>query len=171
MWLDEWTRVGEILLSALLVYVALVLVLRITGKRTTSKMNSFDWVVTVALGSMVGTIILVDEVPLVEGIAGIAGLVVLQYAMAATAARFPGFQNVIKATPRMLYYGDEFFEQTMKQERITRVEILAAARSQGFTSFNDISAVVLETNSDLSILPRPEHEDDLDELLDNVNDG
>jgi len=170
MWLDEWTRVGEILLSAVLVYVALVFVLRITGKRTTSKMNSFDWVVTVALGSMVGTIILVDEVPLMEGIAGIAALVVLQYAMAATAARIPRFQQVIKATPRLLYYGDEFFEKTMKQERITRVEILAAARSQGFTSFDDISAVVLETNSDLSILPRPEGEGDLDELLDNVSD-
>lgn len=163
MVVEDWTRVGEIAVMAVVVYAVLVALLRLTGKRTTSKMNSFDWVVTVALGSMVATVILVDEVPLVEGVVGIASLVALQYGVAWTAARWPGFQKLIKASPRLLYYRDGFDEEALRQERLSREEVAAAIRAQGFCSMDEISAVVLETNADLSILP--ESDGPIDDVL------
>lgn len=153
MFFDDWTTLGEIVVLTVLVYTALVVVLRMTGKRTTSKMNSFDWVVTVALGSMVSTVILVDEVPLVEGVAGITALVLMQYTVAFGAVRIPWFQSLVKASPRLLYYRGEFNDETMRRERLTREEVLASVRTQGYTSMDEVSAVVLETNADLSILP------------------
>ncbi len=153
MLMENWERIGEILVMTALVYAFLVGLLRFTGKRTTSKMNSFDWVVTVALGSMVSTVILVEEVVLVEGLVGISGLVLLQYLVAWAAARWTGFQTMVKATPRLLYYDGEFDEGAMRRERFTREEVAAAVRAGGYDSLDEVKAVVLETNADLSILP------------------
>lgn len=153
MFFENWKMLGNIAVMTVLVYAALVVVLRFTGKRTTSKMNSFDWVVTVALGSMVSTVILVEEVPLVEGIVGIVALVMCQYFVAWVAARFPRFQGLVKASPRLLYFDGQFNHRVMRRERFSREEILAAVRTQGFGSMHEVGAVVLETNADLSILP------------------
>ena len=157
--LERWLSIGEILILALIVYGALISLLRITGKRTTSKMNSFDWIVTVALGSMVATIILVDDVPLIEGLAGIAGLIVLQYLVAWLASRSRRFQRLVKASPCLLYYGDEFNDETLLKERVTRGEIIAAVRAEGYHSLERVSAVVMETNADLSVIPKAEEQD------------
>lgn len=166
MFFNSWTTLGEILVLTVAVYVLLVVVLRVTGKRTTSKMNSFDWVVTVALGSMVSTVILVDDVPLIEGGVGIAALVSLQYIVAWIAARSSGFQSLVKASPRLLFYRGEFMEKAMRQERLTRAELLASMRAQGYATPDQVLAVVLETNADLSILPRSDEEEE--ETLRNV---
>ncbi|MBA2662590.1 MAG: DUF421 domain-containing protein [Bradymonadaceae bacterium] len=152
MFFESWTKLAYVGLLALLVYLALIVLLRVTGKRTTSKMNAFDWVVTVALGSMVSTVILVDEVPLLEGLTGIAVLVLLQFIVAKVAARSGRFQSAIKATPTMLLYEGEFLEEAMRKERVSREEIIAAMRAQGFTSPEEVYVVVLETNAEMSIL-------------------
>ena len=158
MFFEDWQMLGEIAVMTVLVYAALVMVLRTTGKRTTSKMNSFDWVATVALGSMVSTVILVEEVPLVEGIVGIVALVMCQYVVAWMAARNSRFQRLVKATPRLLYFDGQFRDEAMRHERVTREEVLAVARTQGFSSMDEVGAVVLETNADLSILPTADNQ-------------
>ena len=169
MFFDDWSTLAEILVTTGVVYFALILILRITGKRTTSKMNSFDWIVTVALGSMVSTVILVDEVPLVEGILGIVALVLLQYLVALLASRFPRFQSIVKANPRLLFYDGEFNHDAMRHERITEAEILSIVRQQGYLSLENVQAIVMETNADLSILPTPDEEkDDQPGTLQNV---
>ena len=56
MFFDSWTALGRVLLVGTLAYVALVAILRISGKRTLTKLNAFDLVVTVALGSTLATI-------------------------------------------------------------------------------------------------------------------
>jgi hypothetical protein len=63
----SWSDVGRVLAMSLLVYPTLVLVLRVSGKRTLAKMNAFDLVVTVALGSTLATILLSADVSRVEG--------------------------------------------------------------------------------------------------------
>ena len=159
MFFNDWSTLVEILTTTLVVYLILILLLRITGKRTTSKMNSFDWIVTVALGSMVSTVILVDEVPLVEGVLGIFALVLLQYLLTLTASRFPRFQSIVKATPRLLFYRGEFNHDAMRHERITKEEILSTVRQQGYLSLDQVHAIVMETNADLSILPTPDSDE------------
>ena len=152
MWSSEWRMLVEVALIAVLIYVLLIVLLRITGKRTTSKMNNFDWIVTVAMGSMVSTVILVDDVSLLQGLVGISTLVVLQYVVAWSAVRSSWFERIVKASPALLYYGGEFHRDVMRRQRVTRAEVLSAVRQQGHTSLDDVVAVVLETNAELSIL-------------------
>jgi uncharacterized membrane protein YcaP (DUF421 family) len=132
-------------------YVALVAILRITGKRTLSKMNAFDLIVTVALGSL-ATVILSRSVSLVQGIAAFLLLTLLQFAVTWTSVRSARFQRWIKAEPRLLAHDGRLLESAMRQERVTRKEIEAAVREKGLGALQDAKCVVLETDGSLSIV-------------------
>ena len=99
MLFDSWAGLGRVLLVGTLAYVALVLLLRVSGKRTLTKLNAFDLVVTVALGSTLATVLLSKSVAFAEGVLAIGLLISLQYAIAWLSVRSPRFQAMIKAEP------------------------------------------------------------------------
>jgi uncharacterized membrane protein YcaP (DUF421 family) len=72
MFFDSWQGLGRVVVVGILAYAALVFVLRLSGNRTLSKLNAFDLVVTVGLGSTLATILLNKDVALVEGIVALA---------------------------------------------------------------------------------------------------
>ncbi|SCG16716.1 Protein of unknown function [Micromonospora echinofusca] len=144
----------RLLVVAAIVYPALVLILRLSGKRTLSKLNAFDLVVTVALGSTLATILLSRDVSLVEGILALVLLVALQYVVALLGVRWPPSQRLIKARPTMLLRDGQMRHATMRRARVAESEIRQAARSQGTGDLHGLAAVVLETDGSLSVLPR-----------------
>ncbi|RJP17700.1 MAG: DUF421 domain-containing protein [Candidatus Abyssobacteria bacterium SURF_5] len=155
MFFHSWDGLLRVILGGVFAYIALVLILRVTGKRTLSKMNAFDFVVTVALGSTLATIILSKDVALAEGVLALALLVCLQLAVTWLQIRSRRFQPLIKAEPRLLFHGGNFLEVALKEERVTREEVLAAARAQGRANLQDVNAVVLETDGSFSVLSGP----------------
>jgi uncharacterized membrane protein YcaP (DUF421 family) len=152
MLFDSWTGLGRVVLVGALAYVALVLLLRISGKRTLTKLNAFDLVVTVALGSTLATVLLSKTVALAEGALALGLLILLQYAIAWLSVRSPGFQAMIKAEPTLLLCRGRFLAVAMRAERITRDEILAAVRASGAADVGKVAAVVLETDGSLSVI-------------------
>lgn len=135
-----------------LAYAALVALLRLTGKRTLSKLNAFDLVVTVALGSTLATILLSKDVPLADGVLAFAVLILLQYAVTWTSLKSKRFERWIKAEPSLLFHDGAFLEDAMRRERITRDEVLAAMRQAGHGDPGGVRSVVLETDSSLSVI-------------------
>jgi uncharacterized membrane protein YcaP (DUF421 family) len=75
---NDWEGIIRIFIIGILAYISLVLMLRLMGKRILSKMNAFDLVVTVAIGSMLANILLNQNIPLVEGVLGMGLLILLQ---------------------------------------------------------------------------------------------
>ncbi|MGB3722587.1 MAG: DUF421 domain-containing protein, partial [Pacificimonas sp.] len=65
-WFNSWERLLSIGLSAIATYIGIVILVRISGKRTTSQMNNFDWIITVALGGLVTSGILLKGVSVVD---------------------------------------------------------------------------------------------------------
>ena len=153
MLFDSWAGLGRVLLVGSLAYVSLVLLLRVSGKRTLSKLNAFDLVVTVALGSTLATVLLSKSVALAEGVLALGLLILLQYTIAWLSVRSPRFQSFVKAEPTLLVHRGRFLDHAMRAERITREEILAALRASGTADVGEIAAVVLETDSSLSVIP------------------
>ena len=153
MLFDSWAGLGRVLLVGSLAYVSLVLLLRVSGKRTLSKLNAFDLVVTVALGSTLATVLLSKSVALAEGVLALGLLILLQYTIAWLSVRSPRFQSFVKAEPTLLVHRGRFLDHAMRAERITREEILAALRASGTAEVGEIAAVVLETDSSLSVIP------------------
>lgn len=151
MWFDRWGDLARILVVAPLAYLILVVVLRVTGKRTLSKLNAFDLVVTVALGSTLATVILSTDVSLSEGLLALSLLVFLQYVVTWSSVRVPLVRHLAKSEPTLIYR-DGFLGSAMRRQRVTRTEVEQAARSQGYSSLQQVSAVVLESDGSMSVL-------------------
>lgn len=152
MLFDSWTGLARVLVVGILAYLAMVFLLRISGKRTLSKMNAFDFIVTIALGSTLATVLLSEDVALAEGILAFALLIFLQYIITWLSVRSSTVFQLIKAKPELLFYQGQFLESVMKQERVNEAEIRAAIRTSGIARLEDVAAVVLETDGTFSVL-------------------
>ena len=150
---DNWQGLLRVLIVGIAAYAALIVMLRGSGKRTLSKMNAFDLIVTVALGSTFATVLLSNSVPLLEGILGLALLVYLQYAITWLSVRSERFQNLIKAEPTLLVHEGQYLDAALHRQRVTREEIDAALRQSGQTDIAEVISVVLETDGSLSVIP------------------
>lgn len=149
---DGWSGIARVIVVGTLAYVALVVILRATGKRTLSKMNAFDFIVTVALGSTLATVLLSQSVALAEGVAALFLLCALQYVVTFLSVRSERLQHLVKAEPTLLFHRGRFLSDAMRRERVTREEVLAALRQQGHAGIGGVEAVVLETDGSLTTL-------------------
>jgi uncharacterized membrane protein YcaP (DUF421 family) len=152
MFFDDGYGLLRILVVAPLAYLAVVVMLRVSGKRTLSKMNSFDFIVTVALGSVLASTIMTETVALLEGILGMGLLVLLQYVITWLSVRSDRFSSLIKAEPSLLYHDGHYIASQMKHSRITETEVQAAIRERGNGSMDDVAAVVLETDGTFTVI-------------------
>lgn len=150
---DSLLGVGRTVLVGTLAYVLLIVFLRISGKRTLSKMNAFDLVVTVAIGSTLATILLSKDVALAEGAAAFATLIGAQYLITFISVRSEWFRKLVKSEPTLLFHEGRFLTEKLRRERVTQAEVRAAVRAQGFTHMQSVGAVVLETDGSFTVLP------------------
>lgn len=153
---DGWLGLIRTLIVGVCAYAALVLMLRVSGKRTLSKMNAFDFVVTVALGSTLATVLLSKDVALVEGVAAFALLIALQFVITWLSVRSKTISGLVKSEPALLWHRGKFLRGAMRKARITEGELLAAMRSQGQATLESVEAVVLETDGSFSVIARQE---------------
>jgi len=152
MLFDSWTGLGRVVLVGTLAYVVLVAFIRVSGKRTLTKLNAFDLVITVALGSTLATVLLSKDIPLAEGVLGLATLIVLQYAITWASVRVPWFKRLVKSRPTILVSRGAFIDDALLEQRVTRDEVYAVLRSQGVSAVEDVGALVLETDGSFSVV-------------------
>lgn len=152
MFFDDWHGLVRVLLVGVSAYVALVLMLRVSGPRTLSKLNAFDLVVTVALGSTLATVLLSKDVSLTEGLLAFAVLIGLQYAVTWTSVRSSRFSRLVKSEPVLLVHQGRLLPGTLRRARVVEAEVRATLRDQGFARLEEVEAVVLETDGSLSVL-------------------
>jgi uncharacterized membrane protein YcaP (DUF421 family) len=152
LYFNSWQALARVLLIGIPAYVALVLTLRISGKRTLTKLNAFDFVVTVALGSTLATVLLSKEVALAEGIVALALLVFLPYVISWGSVRQPWFSRTVKSEPTLLVHRGECLEGAMLKQRVTREEVLSILRKEGLTAISHAAAVVLESDGSFSVI-------------------
>lgn len=154
MFFSSWETIFKTVLAGVLSYTVLLLFLRISGKRTLSKMNAFDLVVTVALGSTLSTTLVSGDVSVADGIAAMFTLIAIQYVVAFLSSRSGPFLRMIKSTPAALFSDGNFNEEVMLRERVAKEEVLAAIRNAGNADLSDVALVILETDGTFSVLPR-----------------
>jgi uncharacterized membrane protein YcaP (DUF421 family) len=149
---DGWGGIARTLLVGTLAYVALVFMLRISGKRTLSKMNAFDFLVTVALGSTLAAVLLDDGITLSEGTTAFALLIGLQYLVTWSSVRAPWVKRLVTGEPELVAHRGRLLTDAMRRNRVTEDEVFAALRNAGHVGFDDTEAVVLETDGSFSVV-------------------
>lgn len=150
---DDLSDVVTVVLTAAFTYAWLVMVLRLSGKRTLSQLNAFDFIVTVALGSIMASTIMTSTVAWTEGAAALATLAILQFVAAWASTRVNWIRTAITSQPTVLLRDGQMIADAMLRERIDEDSLCAAVRSSGSGDLESVAAVVLETDGTLSVIP------------------
>ncbi len=147
-----WSGILDTVITGILCYFGLVILLRLSGKRTLSKWNSFDFVVTIAFGSILASALLSDGTALVQALVAFAVLILLQFIITWTAVRSDVVQALIKSEPSLLLFKGKLIDSILTKQRVAEGEVLAAIRLSGYSSISEVDAVILETDGSFSVI-------------------
>lgn len=152
MFFDDWSGIGRTVLVGVAAYVGVVLFVRLAGKRTLSKLNAFDLIITVALGSTLATILLSKDVALAEGLTAFALLIALQFVITWMSVRTGAVPALVKSEPTLLVFRGRQRDAALRDQRVSEAEVLQAVRQGGYGRVSDVHAVVLETDGSFSVI-------------------
>lgn len=147
-----WQTMAAVLLSTIAIFLAVLVATRITGLRSFSKMSSFDFAMTVAVGSLMASTALSAEVTVMHGVVGLVGLYGFQWVVAQVRQRVPRAGRLVDNTPTLLMVGTTMLDDHLLAVRVTRSDVRAKLREANVLCYEDVQAVVLETTGDISVL-------------------
>lgn len=159
LFFDNIEKLARIVLTAAMVYLMIVAVTKVSGKRSTSQLNNFDWIVTVMIGSLGASTILLKNVPFIEGMSSILTLYLLQFLVTKYASISPSFSSFILSEPKIVFYQGQFLPDAMRDERLTRQELESVMRSNGIHSLDEIEAIVFESDATLNVITKDRDKD------------
>lgn len=151
-----WESVAAVAIGMCCVYAAVIVATRIAGLRSFSKMSSFDFAMTVAVGTLVGSIALTRDPPVLQGLVGVATLYLLQWVVAHLRLRFQKFAGWIDNTPVLLVEDGRILAGNLRRAQVTHEELHSVVRAAGLPSLKKVRAAVMETTGDISIVSGPE---------------
>lgn len=157
---NGWEPIVRIIMVGSLAYASIVLILRVSGKRTLASMNAFDFIITVALGATFGRILTARQVAAAEAATAFLLLAGLQYVVSWLEVRWPAFAGLVTAQPSLLFYRGRFLEAAMRKERIRREDMLGAIRKNRLSGLSQVEAIVLESDGTLSVVKKQEPADE-----------
>lgn len=146
----SWSSGALVVLSSAAILVGLIAYVRLAGLRSFSKMSSFDFAVTVALGSLLAAVALSGS-SLVEGLLAAGSLIGVQAVLAVGRSR-GNLSRAVDNQPVLLMADGEMLDDNLRRCRITTADVRAKLREANVLSYNDVRAVVLETTGDISVL-------------------
>src|SRR5699024_11343099 len=152
MWFDTWADLARILLTGVAAYVVLVAMVRLSGKRALSQLNAFDFVVSVAIGSVLATTLLNADVVLAEGVIALGLLLGLQYLVVSISTRWPRARDGVTSQPTLLRADGHIQYETLRGQRLTESELRQVVRMHGIGDLSQVKAVILESNGEFSVI-------------------
>ncbi|MFP1630793.1 DUF421 domain-containing protein [Zhengella sp. ZM62] len=158
MFFQSWSGIVRTIVVGTLAYLFLVVSLRVSGKRTLAKLNAFDLVVTVAIGSTLATVLLSEKVALAEGVTALLLLIALQYLVTALSVRSRAFARAVRSEPSLLLRHGEPVPGALRKARVTKEELETVVRRAGQQDLAGVAAVILETDGSFSVIPEDRSE-------------
>jgi len=136
-----------------IVYVALLLGLRLAGKREMGQMTPFDLVVILLIANAVQNAMVGPDTSVTGGLIAAGVLIVGNYGVAEARERLPWLRRAVEGTPTLLISNGEFVSQHLRREGIDEDEVVMAIREHGVANVKDVRMAVLETDGSISIVP------------------
>ena len=155
----SWSSLAVALAGGVGIYLAVVLLTRLSGVRSLAKMSSYDFAATVAVGSIVASAA-IGSTPLAKAALGLAVLYGLQLATSSLRRR-DLLGGAVDNQPVLLMSRGRFAEDGLRRTRVSRHEVYAQLRLAGVTRLEDVQVVVMETTGDMSVLTGEPVDDEL----------
>ena len=143
----------SIVLRTLIVYVAVLLGLRVAGKREIGQMTPFDLVVILLIANAVQNAMVGPDTSVTGGLIAAAVLVAANFGVAQASERIRFFRRAVEGTPTLLIHNGQFVDAHLRKEGLDRDEVLMALREHGVADASEVKLAVLETDGSISIVP------------------
>jgi uncharacterized membrane protein YcaP (DUF421 family) len=151
-WLTtSWTAVIMVIITSISIYTALIIVTRIVGVKSFSKISAIDFAITVTIGAIIARTILTKNPPLLQGLVALAILFLLQIILS-WLRRNPLMNKLVDNKPLLLMRGSEMLEDNLRKARVTPDDVRAKLREANVARLSQVKAVVIETTGDISVM-------------------
>lgn len=148
----DLTLVLKMLFAGVLIYVYVIIITRVAGKRTFAKMSSFDFAITIAMGSILADAVNKPVSSLGPALISLAILAGLQVLFAKLRSVSDGFEKLVSNSPLLLMEGEQILEENLKKALVSRADLMAKLREANVLELSQVRAVVFETTGDISVL-------------------
>jgi uncharacterized membrane protein YcaP (DUF421 family) len=146
----------ELIVRALLVYLFLILLLRVTGKRQVGQLAPFDLVLLLVLSNAVQNSMNGGDNSLIGGVISATTLVLVNLVVGVVTHRSKKLEALIEGRPQVLIHNGKLYQEIMTAARLTHHELHAALRQGGCACVDDVHMAVLENNGSISVVPKRE---------------
>jgi uncharacterized membrane protein YcaP (DUF421 family) len=153
MW-NPSVALWDLVVRAVVVYVFLIALLRITGKRQVGQLAPFDLVLLLVLSNAVQNSMNGGDNSLIGGLVSATTLVVLNYTVGTATYRSKRLERLIEGRPEVLVHNGKIFEDVMARAQLTHHELNAALRRAGCSTFSEVHYAILENNGSISVTAR-----------------
>lgn len=146
----------DAVLRAVAIYLVLLVIFRLTGKRSMAQVTTFDFIILLIVGEATQQALLGEDFSVTQAALVIATLILLERLFDYFSWRLPRFKRITEGLPVVVVENGRALEGVMSKEQITTDDVLSAAReSQGLERMDQIKWAVLETSGGISIVPKP----------------
>jgi uncharacterized membrane protein YcaP (DUF421 family) len=144
----------DIVLRAVVIFVFLLVLMRVLGRRELSSLEPFDLIILVVIGDLVQQGVTQNDWSVTGSLLAVGTLGVLTVGVSWLSWRFPRVRPVLDGQPIVLLEDGKPIGDNLKRERITIEELASQARQQQIDSLDDVKWAVLETSGGISIIPK-----------------
>jgi len=144
----------ELVVRGAVVYVFLLVLLRITGKRQVGQLAPFDLVLLLVLSNAVQNSMNGGDNSLVGGLVSAATLVGLNYGVGVATYKSKKIESLVEGRPQILIHNGKLFEDVVAKARITRHELAAALRLAGASCVEEVHTAILENSGEISVVAK-----------------
>lgn len=145
----------NIFLRTSILYVVALFVIRVMGKGELSKLDPFQLVALFMIAELAALPIATPNVAVITGVAAMIGLLFIQVVVSVLSIKSPGFNKIVKGRASLIIEKGQINEKEMKKFRMTLDDLTQQLRIKNFASISDVDYAVLESNGDLSVIPKP----------------
>ncbi len=150
---DNSVNLLEIVARAAIVYGAVLVGLRLGGKREIGQMTVFDLVVILLIANAVQNAMTGPDVSVTGGLVAAGVLLTLNYTLGVARERVPFLRRAVEGEPTLLVNGGKFLERNLRREGIDPDLVMMAMREHGVAELKDVKLAVLETDGSISVVP------------------
>jgi uncharacterized membrane protein YcaP (DUF421 family) len=148
----SWSALGGAVLSAIGIYLLVILYTRLAGVRSFAKMSGFDFAMTIATGSVLASTAMSPSVPLPVGATVMGVLFLVQWGLAKGRVVWPGFSKLLDNEPILVMAEGEVLKDNLDRSGVTRDDLIGKLREANVLQLSHVRAVIVETTGDVTVL-------------------
>lgn len=158
-----------LILSVLAIFSIIIIITRVFGLRTFAKMSSFDFASTIAVGSVLASIILNSEYSILKGGITLATIIGFQTLFSYLVRKSDWFKNLFTNKPQLLMWNGQILHKSLSKSNVGKDDLIAKLREANVHDFSEVKAVIFESTGDVSVIHNKENKEVSLEILTDVD--